>query len=126
MGFKSTVTPPQLRKIGPYDKWLVDPVDGTILGVQNPNAQGEDGYFYPLELTAAQIAAPTPEMIADTRVVYRLSVLPHTRYQSDGQSLVQLGAGQGGSLSQVIKYSPWTITGSATIYDETRVYAWPT
>src|ERR1700749_2092544 len=89
--FRSTVSPPQVRRI-PETVTLVDPVTGAPVGIQNPNANGFDGLWSPVDLTAAQIAAPTAAMIADINSTYRLNVAPYTRYQSDGTRLVALGA----------------------------------
>lgn len=44
-------------------------------------------------LTAAQVAAPNAEILAAVNTIYRLSVAPYTRYQSDGTALVQILAG---------------------------------
>ena len=86
--FRSTVRPPYPRTIKSYDQWLTDPVTGAPIGIVNPNANGEDGQFYPIPVTAAQIAAPTKAMLADTNVTYALNVAPYTRYISNGSFLV--------------------------------------
>ena len=41
-----------------------------------------------VDVTSAQIAAPTPDLIADIDATYRLNVPPYTRYQSNGTALV--------------------------------------
>lgn len=123
MGYRSTVTPPNIRPMSTTDRWLVDPVTNSIVGVLNPNAAGEDLQLCAVDLTAAQLAAPTAEMIADVNVVYRLNVIPYTQYYSDGQSLLPVA---GDVYSQRIIYAPWTISASVSIQGECRVYAWPT
>ena len=50
-----------------------------------------------VELTQAQINAPTAAILASTRITYQLNVAPRTRYRSDGTSLVSLGSGGGAS-----------------------------
>ena len=150
MSFKSTVSPPQPRSISAYDKWLVDPTTGSPVGVQNPQGAGREAYFAPVELTAAQIASPTADMLADTNATYRLNVAPYTRYMSDGTALVGLEAGGGvdtnpigifanlatvpsgtpgltiGANSQALIYAPWTVQNAAgvTVQGELRVYNW--
>ena len=42
-------------------------------------------------VSAAQIAAPTAVMLADTSATYQLNVQPGTRYQSNGAALLSLG-----------------------------------
>lgn len=126
MTFKRYVTPLQPRTLGPYDRLLVDPTTGNPLGIQNPNANGDDGYFYPVVITAAQQADPPAEMLANLNVTYRLDTAPYTRYVSDGSALVELGFVPGSTFSQQIIYAPWTVLSRVALYDETRVYAWPT
>ena len=149
--FRSTTNPPTFRRIVPADAFLVDPTSGSPIGIQNPNANGNDGQFYPVPLSASQIASPTAAMLADINVTYCLNVAPYTRYMSDGTNLVGLDAGGGvdayplgifanlatvpagtvgltvGPNSQAIIYSPWTIqnAGGVTVQGEVRVYAWP-
>ena len=150
-GFRSTATPPDVRKIGPYDQFLVDPTSGSPIGIANAQGNGRDGQFYPVPLTAAQIASPTTAMLDDISVTYCLNVAPYTRYMSNGSELVGLEAGEGadtypigifanlatvpsgtpgltvGPNSQATIYSPWTIqnAGGVTVAGELRVYAWP-
>lgn len=91
--FRSTVTAFTERMISSSDRWLVDPVTGAITGVQNPNANGPDARFVPVDITGAQLLAPSPAMIADLDATYRMSVPPYSRYQSDGTQLVAIGGG---------------------------------
>lgn len=89
--FRSTVAPFAPRRIPNDLRLLVDPVTGSPVGIQSPNANGADGIWTPVDLTAAQIAVPTADMIADLNAVYRLNVAPYTRYQSNGTTLVAAG-----------------------------------
>ena len=89
--FKSTVNPPTFRRIVPADAFLVDRVTGAPIGIQNASANGFDGQFYPVPLTAAQIASPTKAMLDDINVTYCLNVAPYTRYCSDGSQLIAEG-----------------------------------
>lgn len=149
--FRSTATPPQPRQIKATDRWLVDPTTGAPIGIENPNAGGQDGQFYPVPLTAAQIASPTAEMLADVLVTYCLNVAPYSRYMSNGSELVGLDSGAGvdanpigifGNLkkvisgipaltlnanAQVIIYDSFTVenAGGVTIEGEMRVRNWP-
>ena len=88
--FNSTVTSFVIRKMSAIDEWLADPTTGAIVGIRNPNANGPDARFVPVDLTAAQINAPTAAMIADLDATYRLNAAPYTRYQSNGTTLVPL------------------------------------
>ena len=129
---RSTVNPPQARAIGPFDKWLVDPVTGAPIGIQNPNAGGEDGQFYPIPLTQAQIDSPTADMLADTKVTYALDVAPYTRYMSNGTELKPSGSADNVTLvkyrqmfySDLIVEEPDIIIVSGQ-GAEIRVEAWP-
>jgi hypothetical protein len=82
--FRSSVTPFIATGWTSALKLLVDPQTGAPVGIQSQNANGPDGIWTPIDLTAAQIAAPTALMLADLNATYRLSVAPYTRYQSDG------------------------------------------
>ncbi|MDP3908886.1 MAG: hypothetical protein Q8Q14_00705 [Gemmatimonadales bacterium] len=150
-GFRSTSSPPDVRLLKPSERLLVDKTTGAPIGIENPNAGGRDGQFYPVPLTAAQIAAPTDEMLADTNVTYALNVAPYTRYMSNGSELVGLEAGEGVDThpvgifanlvtvpsgtpaltidenSQAVIYGTWTIqsTGGVTVEGEIRVRDWP-
>lgn len=150
-GYRSTVNPPNTRRIAPSDAWLVDPVTGSPIGILNQNANGEDGQFYPIALTAAQIASPSAAMLADLNVTYALNVAPYTRYMSNGTDLVGIGAGGGvtsdpigifgnqvtvppglpglivDTNAQAMIYAPWTIENAegVTVQGQVRVYNWP-
>lgn len=89
--FRSTVTPPNERKITDMDRLHVDPVTGAPIGFSNPNATGSAARWTPVDLTQAQVNAPTTAMIKDLDATFRLNVPPYTRYQSDGAQLVALG-----------------------------------
>lgn len=89
--FRSTITPFEPRNWIPTLRLLVDPISGAPTGIESPNANGPDGIWTPVDLTAAQIAAPTAAMIADLNATYRLNVAPYTRYQSNGADLVEMG-----------------------------------
>lgn len=140
--FRSTVRPAVPRAIGPYDKWLVDPVTGEPVGVQNPNAGGTDATFAPILLTATQIANPTPAMLAMTNATFMLEVAPYDRYYSNGEALVGSSPGTSfGTLAtisgstvasvpagaQAVVYVTLTVRESAelTIAGEVRVGPWP-
>lgn len=111
--FRSTVTPPNVRPITSVDRLLVDPVTGAPIGLQNPDANGPDARFTPVDVTPAQVLAPTVAMIADIDATYRLSVVPYARYRSDGTQLVPAD-GSGTEVVvppgfNVIYYAPLTI-----------------
>ncbi|MDO8547858.1 MAG: hypothetical protein Q7R68_10945 [Nitrospirales bacterium] len=84
------------RLIGVWDRWLVDPSTNTVVGIANPNAGGQDTFIYPIQLTDAQIDAPTADMLADIQSTYALNVAPYTRYRSTGSVLQPLGSDAGG------------------------------
>ena len=89
--FRSTTNPTYPRSWGPNDKILTDPLSGAPVGIQNQNANGFDGQWSPVPVTASQIANPSAAMLADTNSTYQLNVAPYTRYQSNGAYLVSLG-----------------------------------
>lgn len=89
--FRSTDTPWTPRNWFPNIKLLVDNITGAPVGIQSVNASGPDGLFVPIDLTSAQINAPTAAMLADINATYRLNVAPYTRYQSTGTALVEAG-----------------------------------
>jgi lysophospholipase L1-like esterase len=103
--FRSTVTPFVPRHWTASTKLLVDPITGAPTGIQNPNANGADGIWAPVDLTAAQIASPSAEMLADLNAVFRLNVAPYTRYRSDGAGLVA-GANTNTALDVIAKIAP--------------------
>jgi hypothetical protein len=85
LSFKSTVNPFSIRRWIYRQKVLVD-ANNAPMGLQ-ATENGPDGIWGPVDLSAAQIAAPTTLMIADLYASYRLSVPPYTRYRSDGTTL---------------------------------------
>lgn len=129
--FLSTINPFKPAGIFATRRVLVDPTTGAPVGIQNDNANGADGIWTPVDITAAQVASPTAAMLADLNATYRLSAAPWTRYVSNGQSLVAYG-GAGGSdvipaWMNTILYSPLTITNpdGLTVYGQVRVEAYP-
>lgn len=90
--FGSTISPPQERPIDPRDKVLVDPVTGAPVGLLNPNANGPDARFVPVDITIAQLASPTALMLDDIDATFRLNVAPYTCYRSNGQVLQEIGS----------------------------------
>jgi len=132
MSFRSTVRPAYPRLIGPFDRWLSDPVTGAIVGVQNPNAGGQDTYFVPIPITAAQADQPTAAMIAMTGATFALSTAPYTRYFSDGTAIQPIAGAEfvqgttlSGSMQLLIPpgavdvlYSPVTVQSSAELVVE--------
>jgi hypothetical protein len=124
--FYSTVTPFLTGgQIIPRLRLLVDPRTGSPVGLRNPS-DGPDGIWTPIDLTAAQIAAPTAAMLADINATYRLSEAPYTRYHSTGAMLLSLDGGNAISASDLI-YSPWTVTdpSGVSVQAEVRVIAFP-
>lgn len=95
--FQSTVTPFVPTEWTRALRLLADAKTGAPVGIQSQTADGPDGVWTPIDLTAAQIATPSLEMIADLNATYRLSVAPFTRYQSDGTQIVPLGSGGAGN-----------------------------
>lgn len=86
--FRSTVNPFQSRQLPANLNLLVDPITGAPTGIQSPNANGPDGIWTPIDITAAQAASPTPAMLADINAIFRLNVPPYSRYVSTGTALV--------------------------------------
>jgi len=84
----STVEPTQQEKISPWHEWLFDAKNGDLLGVKNYHSSGDDLRPLPVALTAAQIAAPTADMLAHTKLTFALDVAPFTRWRSNGTALV--------------------------------------
>ena len=135
--FRSTVTPFLPSAWIPGLKLLVDPGTGAPVGIQSQNANGPDGIWTPIDLTAAQIAAPTAAMLADLNATYRLNVAPYTRYISDGTQLVLAGGASAdgntfpgavvqtvvpntpeldiGPNSYAVVYSPFTVQNAAGV-----------
>lgn len=113
--FRSTVTPFLDRLISSTDRWLVDPTTGAVTGVKNPNANGPDARFVPVDITSAQLNAPTAAMLADLDATYRLNEAPYPRFQSDGTYLVPLGGTNSSEIvipagAMPIYQAPLTIT----------------
>ena len=109
MNVTSTVSPPNVRQLKPYDRLLVDQLTGSPIGIENSQAGGEHGYFNPVPLSAAQIASPSAAMLANTNVTYCLNVAPYSRYMSDGNALVGLQNVDQTVVNSEMRYSPWTI-----------------
>lgn len=112
--FQSTVTPLHSRRVPQNFNILVDPNTGAPAGLQNQNANGADGIWTPIDLTAAQIASPTALMLADLNAVYRLIDAPHTRFYSSGTALVPFsGSGTVNDLAQLAitarAENPWSL-----------------
>lgn len=129
--FRSTVTNFLDRVINSQDRWLVHPVTGAVVGVKNPNANGADARFTPVDLTADQIASPTDLMLADLDATYRLNVSPYTRYQSDGSALTIAGGSAEVTVIppgiNVIYYAPLTISppDQLIVQGQVRVQSYP-
>lgn len=129
--FLSTVSPFKPAGIFGTRRVLVDPTTGAPVGIQNDSANGPDGIWTPIDITAAQAASPTAAMLADLNAVYRLNIAPYTRFVSTGQSLTAYG-GTGGadvipSWMNAIYYAPLTITNidGLTVYGQVRVQNYP-
>lgn len=68
----------------------------------------------PVNLSAAQIASPTADLIANINANYRLNVAPYTWYQSNGTTLIAVSAAGNASLS-----ATQTFTGTNSFGDGT-------
>lgn len=130
--FLSTINPFRPGGIFATRRVLVDSTTGAPCGVQNDNANGPDGIWTPIDITAAQAGAPSAAMISDLNATFRLNVAPYTRYQSNGTRLVSLSGttdvqGPNGLFGNMIAYSPLTITDpeGLTILGTVRVQAFP-
>lgn len=127
--FLSTVTPFRPAGIFAQRRVLVDPITGSPVGIQNDGANGPDGIWVPVDVTAAQINSPTAGMIADLNATYRLNVAPYTRFVSNGTRLVsQDPSAQDiipatGPFANVVLYAPVTITApdGLTVLGQARV-----
>ena len=71
-------------------KLIVDNDTGAPVGIQSQNANGPEGIWGPVPVTAAQIAAPSAAMIADLNATYQQDTAPYGRYRSDGTQLVAM------------------------------------
>lgn len=114
--FLSTINPFRQGGILANMQILTDSTTGAPVGIKNPNANGADGIWTPIDITAAQIVSPSAAMLADLNATYRLNVAPYTRYMSNGQALTALTdsgfnvQGPNGLFGTMIAYSPLTIT----------------
>lgn len=112
--FLSTVTPFRPAGIFATRRVLADPTTGAPVGIQNDSANGPDGIWAPIDVTAAQVTSPTAAMIADINATFRLNAPPYTRYISNGQQLIEIGGAQDlvpatGLFSNTITYSPLVV-----------------
>lgn len=112
--FLSTINPFRPAGIFATRRVLVDSTTGAPVGIQNDGANGPDGIWAPIDVTAAQVQSPSSTMVADLNATYRLNVAPYTRYVSNGSQLISVGGAQdevpaSGLFSNVIAYSPLTI-----------------
>lgn len=130
--FISTVNPFRAAGIFATRRVLADPITGAPVGIQNDSANGADGIWAPIDITAAQVTSPTPAMIADLNATFRLNVAPYTRYTSDGTQLVTVGGddnvqGPGGLFGNMLVYSPLTVTdpNGLVIRGQIRVVSFP-
>ena len=123
--FRSTITPFIPRNWFAGLRLLVDPVNGAPVGILNPNDNGADGIWTPIDVTAAQLTSPSAAMIADLNAVYRLNVPPYSRYVSNGVQIVGLSGnnvqGPNGLFGNMIIYAPFTITDPAGVLIEGTV-----
>lgn len=132
--FISTINPFRPAGIFATRRVLVDSTTGAPVGIQSDTANGPDGIWTPIDITAAQVTSPSAAMLADLNATFRLSVSPYTRYVSNGQTLVAYG-GSGaadvvpasGPFANIIAYSPLTIKtpDGMTVFGQVRVEAYP-
>lgn len=129
--FLSTVNPFKQAGIFATRRVLADSITGAPVGIQNDSANGADGIWAPIDVTAAQVATPSAAMLADLNSTFRLNVAPYTRFVSNGTALVSFG-GAGGSdvipaWMNTILYAPLTITApdGLTIFGQVRVQNYP-
>lgn len=114
--FLSTINPFRPAGIFATRRVLTDSTTGAPVGIQNDNANGPDGIWAPIDVTAAQVLSPSPAMLADLNATYRLNVYPYTRYTSNGQQLVSMTPSEDaiipadGPYANVILWSPVTIS----------------
>lgn len=108
---------------------LVDSVTGAPTGIQNDNANGPDGIWAPIDITAAQANSPSAAMLADLNATFRLNVAPYTRYRSDGSQLLSMDPGESsiipadGPFANVVLYAPVVISDPTglTVQGQARV-----
>lgn len=77
--------------------WRIDPATQLPVGAQGLGGTSV-GLPSVVQLSAAQIAAPTAAMLADLAATYQLNVFPFTRYVSNGTVLSKVGS-EGGALA---------------------------
>ena len=131
--FVSTVNPFRPAGIFATRRVLTDSVTGAPVGIQNDGANGADGIWVPIDITAAQVLSPSDAMLADLNATYRLNVSPYTRYTSNGEQLVSMTPGESnvipadGPFANVILYSPVVISDPSglTVYGQARVMDYP-
>lgn len=130
--FLSTVSPFKPAGIFATRRVLVDPTTGSPVGIQNDNANGPDGIWTPIDITAAQVANPSAAMLADLNATYRLNVAPYTRFVSTGTSLISTTGSSdvvpsSGPYANIIAYSPLTINtpDGMTVLGQVRVELYP-
>lgn len=94
-------------------KLIIHNATGAPVGITSQNGNGPQGIWAPTPLSAAQIAAPTPEMLADLNATFQLNVAPYSRFYSDGTQLIPVGA-EGGTVippgRSDLFFSPLVIT----------------
>lgn len=114
--FVSTINPFRPAGIFATRRVLTDSTTGAPVGIQNDNANGADGIWAPIDITAAQVTSPSAVMLADLNATFRLNVAPYTRYRSNGSQLTSLDPGENslipadGPFATVILWSPVTIS----------------
>lgn len=130
--FVSTVNPFRPAGIFATRRVLVDSTTGAPVGIQNDNANGPDGLWTPIDITAAQVASPSAAMLADLNATYRLNVAPYTRFVSTGTSLISTTGSSdvvpsSGPSANIIAYSPLTINtpDGMTVLGQVRVELYP-
>lgn len=129
-GFQSTEKPTLPRAVTPATKMLVDASSGAPVGIQNPNANGEDFLPLPAHVSQAQIDNPTQAMIDDIDATYMLTDAPHNRWRSNGSVLIGLDAEDFTYVQYgQIFYDPLTVTSPDILVvsgnGELRVRPWP-
>lgn len=117
--FISTINPFRRAGIFATRAVLVDSTTGAPVGIQNDNANGPDGIWVPIDISAAQLASPSAAMLADLNATYRLNVAPYNRFQSTGTALSALTTSDdnvqqsNGLFGTIIAWSPLTISDPA-------------
>jgi len=130
--FISTVNPYRPAGIFATRRVLVDSTTGAPVGIQSDAANGPDGVWAPIDITAAQAANPPAAMLADLNAVYRLNVAPYTRFVSNGSALSAYGGSGAGAdvipaWMNTILYAPLTVSNvdGLTVYGQVRVQNYP-